>query len=280
MKTPSDTIGTTDAALYVRANRLAPLELHCAGLHLTPLAGKNAILKGWPELHLSERQIRAWDTQGVNGGAVTGDDLIVLDTDTEQAEAWVRERGIDSPVTVRSGGGGTHRWFLKPENVTIIRCRNGMHGIKGLDVKGWHGLIVLPGSVHPETGRRYAFLDSKAFTALHDLPPFDLPWVREIPKEPVGQPKKHPLAAVGQSSGKVRDLMAYILSIPSIEGQNGSNAAYRVACLLYEAGKSFDEILAAMEEWNEVCAFPCWSREELVHKIESVIRRKAGQVFE
>ena len=93
------------------------------------------------------------------------------------------------------------------------------------------------------------------------------------------QPRRHPRPAVGESSGKVRDLMAYILSIPSIQGQNGSNACYRVACLLYEAGKGFDEILAAMEEWNEVCAFPKWSRAELVHKVESVVRRKAGQAF-
>jgi hypothetical protein len=34
-----------------------------------------------------------------------------------------------------------------------------------------------------------------------------------------------------------------------------------------------------MEEWNEVCAFPMWSREELVHKVESVIRRKTGQAM-
>lgn len=265
METQRDTIG--------------PIEYTRAGLRLTPLAGKAAILKGWTDIDLSESQILAWENRGVNWGAITGDPLIVLDTDTEEAEAWVQSQGIESPVMVRSGGGGIHRWFLKPENVTIIRCRIGLHGIKGLDVKGWHGIIALPGSIHPETKKRYEFIDGKEFAGLHNLPPIDLKWIQEIRKEPSMKPETQPSTQVGQSSGHIRNLMGYIMSIPSVQGQNGSNACYRVASLLYDAGKSFDEILAVMEEWNEVCAFPTWSREELVHKVESVIRRKTGEAM-
>src|SRR5438093_1236095 len=128
------------------------LEFHRQGLRLVPLAGKNALVKGWPELHLGEREIVAWDAKGVNWAAITGEDLLVVDTDNERAEAKACELGIESSVEVLSGGGGKHRWFLKPENVTLVRCRNGAHGIHGLDIKGWHGYVVLPGSVHPTTG--------------------------------------------------------------------------------------------------------------------------------
>jgi hypothetical protein len=268
----------TTGNIEVYANCISPIEYTRAGLRLTPLAGKAAILKGWTGINLSESQILAWENRGVNWGAITGDPLIVLDTDTEEAESWVQAHGIESPVMVRSGR-GVHRWFIKPENVTIIRCRNGLHGIDGLDVKGWHGIIVLPGSIHPQTKKRYEFIDGKEFTGLHELPPFDLKWIQDIRTEPSMKPGTQPSAQVGQSSGQVRNLMGYIMSIPSVEGQGGSNACYRVACLLYDAGKSVDEILAVMVEWNEVCAFPTWSREELAHKVESVIRRKTEQTM-
>ncbi len=87
------------------------LDLHRKGLRLIPLLGKRAIVKDWPVLTLSEDDIRVWSGRGVNWGVLTGDSLVVLDTDTDQAEAWVQEHGIDSPVVVRSGGRGLHRYF-------------------------------------------------------------------------------------------------------------------------------------------------------------------------
>jgi hypothetical protein len=259
---------------------IGPLEYHRAGLRLVPLDGKRPLVKNWPELHLGEDAIRAWERKGVNWGAITGDPLIVIDIDTDAAAEKIRAMSITSSVVVQSGGGGDHLWFLKPENVTIVPCKTNLHGIPGLDVKGHHGCIVLPGSIHPETGQRYEFAPGKEFTSLADLPPFDPKWVLEIREEPGRKPHANEMTprrslmnqAVHQ---EVRDVMAYVMSIPSVEGQGGSNACYRVACILYDAGKSFEEILAAMEEWNEVAAFPRWSRQELIHKISSVFKRKA-----
>src|SRR5437867_1414911 len=94
---------------------LSPLEYHRLGLRLVPLRGKRPLVKEWQHLHLGEGDVLEWDRRGVNCGAITGDPLIVLDTDTEEAEAWVRAKGIQSPVMVHSGGGGTHRYFQKPD---------------------------------------------------------------------------------------------------------------------------------------------------------------------
>jgi hypothetical protein len=265
MEAAPDTIGREEHVL----------ELHRLGLRLVPLRGKVPLVKEWQFLHLGESDVRAWARRGVNFGAITGDPLVVLDTDSDAAEAWVKRQGIESPVMVRTGGGGLHRYFQRPDLVTEIHSRNGMHKIYGLDLKAWHSFIVLPGSVHPETGQHYEFLAGKELKALHELPPFDPAWTREEPRQPVWTPR-HRGITVSAVSGQVRDVMAYITAIPSIQGKNGSNACFRVACLLFDAGKSFDEILAAMEEWNESCAFPPWSRKELIHKIESVFKRKNG----
>src|SRR4051794_8933066 len=86
------------------------------GLRLVPLRGKIPLMKDWPTADLGETDIQQWSRRGVNWGALTGDPLIVLDTDTEEAERWVTERGIRSDVMVRSGRGGLHRWFRKPED--------------------------------------------------------------------------------------------------------------------------------------------------------------------
>ena len=139
-------------------------------------------------------------------------------------------------------------------------------------MKGWHGFIVLPAAIHPETGNRYEFLPGKVLRSLGELPPFDPRWVQEIRREPVCEPNVR--GTERTECREIRDLRAYIRSIPSIEGQNGSNACFRVACLLYDAGLDCIEALQELEAWNEVCAFPMWSREELIKKIADVWKRK------
>jgi hypothetical protein len=181
------------------------LGLHRRGLRLVPLAGKRAVVKDWPRLRLRERDIRSWSQRGVNWGILTGEPLVVLDTDSEAAEAWVREQGIESSVTVRTGGGGLHRYFRCPHGVTV-HSRSAMHRIPGLDVKGWHSYVVAAGSVHPETGRRYAYLPGRELVGLNDLPLFEPQWVEEFRSEPGWKPRASGCRPTGVS--RVRDVRA------------------------------------------------------------------------
>src|SRR5687768_649638 len=116
-----DTSGTLETALA----------LHRRCVRLIPLSGKKAIVKDWPTLHLTENDIRDWSRRRVNWGIITGEPLVVLDTDTDEAEAWVKQRGIDSPVVVRTGRGGFHRYFRSPE-FEEIHSRTRIHKIDGL----------------------------------------------------------------------------------------------------------------------------------------------------
>lgn len=246
------------------------LRLHRTGLRLLPLVGKRAIVKDWPNLRLGESDVRSWCGRGVNWGIITGEPLVVLDTDTEAAEAWVKANGIDSTVVVRTGGRGWHRYFLCPED-TEVHSRSGMHKIDGLDLKGWRSYIVAAGSVHPGTRRKYEYLPGRELTDVRRIPAFNLAWIRESGAESLVMPG----VAVGRKSfaGHVRDVRAYIRRIPSIQGQGGDKACFTVACLLVEAGLDFASAVAELEAWNEVAAFPPWRHEDLERKVRYAFKR-------
>jgi len=244
------------------------LHLHRLGLRLIPLAGKRPLVQNWPDLHLAEAQLAEWAECGGNWGIITGDPLIIVDTDSDKAERWVQQHKVESPVMVRTGRGGLHRYFLQPEFAEVHSSQN-LHGVEGLDVKGWRSFVVAVGSTHPETGRRYEYLPGSELGQLANLPWFNLEWIR-----PVVAVETLPSATTRPvPSGKVRDPRRYIRRIASIQGHGGDRACFTVACVLVRAGYSFDQVLAEMEAWSEECAFPTWSREQLIRKIRSAFDR-------
>src|SRR5207249_8056673 len=105
-------------------------------------------------------------------------------------------KGIDSPVMVRTGGGGLHRYFRCPNGIEI-HSKTAAHKIGGLDLKGWRSYIVAASSIHPDTERRYEYLPGKELGELLDLPLFDPAWIREERRSPL------PSGRVSQVSGKI-----------------------------------------------------------------------------
>lgn len=252
----------------------AALELHRKSLRLVPLLGKRAIVKDWPNLHLSEADVLSWCRRGVNWGIITGEPLVVLDTDTEQAEEWVKQRRIESPVMVRSGGGGLHRYFLSPQGGEI-RSTSAAHGVPGLDVKGYRSYIVAAGSIHPQTRRPYAYLPGRELLEPHELPEFNPAWLHGIREEPSAKPRTGEYGK--RIAGHIRDVRAYVRGIPSVEGSGGDRACFTVACFLAEAGFGFDEALAEMIDWNLTNAFPPWEVRELERKLRYAFARVVGK---
>ena len=167
------------------------------------------------------------------------------------------------------------RYFRAPPE-REIHSKAAMHGIRGLDIKGWHSVIVAAGSIHPDTGRRYTYVPGKEFLAIDSLPFFDPTWLPEdlrpascaVANAPATRTRTLPFLG----KHRVRDVRRYIRAIRSVEGRGGSNACFYVACLLVEAGLSEHEMLHEMLAWNEMCAFPRWSYPELRHKVEDAMR--------
>src|SRR6266542_2700922 len=87
------------------------LALFELGLRVVSLRGKVPLIQDWPNLKLAKEDIVAFGERHVNWGIICGDPLIVVDTDTPEAEAKAREFGIESNVEVLSGGRGRHWYF-------------------------------------------------------------------------------------------------------------------------------------------------------------------------
>jgi Bifunctional DNA primase/polymerase, N-terminal len=90
---------------------------------------------------------------GVRTGSRSG--LVVLDVDGEAGAASLRSlvarHGRFAAVWVRTGSGGWHAYFSRPEHE--VRNSTGRLG-PGLDVRGDGGYVVAPPSLHA-SGRRY-----------------------------------------------------------------------------------------------------------------------------
>ena len=123
--------------------------------------------------------IRKWwaDHPWANVGIVMGErsGVFVVETDPRNGgdatmSGWVAEHGgPPTTPTVRSGGGGEHRYFRLPEGASVKSRAIG----KGVDAKG-SGLVIAPPSMHA-SGNRYEW------TTTLDTPLADAPgWLRAM----------------------------------------------------------------------------------------------------
>lgn len=115
----------------------------------------------------TEKLVTQWanDRRALNAAVATGavSGVIVLDTDSAEAEAEVQRRGVPPTPTVETAK-GRHRYFKHPS--FAVSNSAGKIGT-GIDVRGDGGYVVAAGSVHP-TGVIYDWLDG--------LSPDDLPF--------------------------------------------------------------------------------------------------------
>jgi len=75
---------------------------------------------------------------------------------------------------------------------------------------------------------------------------------------------------------RIRDVRGYVRAIRSIEGNGGDRSCFTVACLLAEAGLSFEEALAELLNWNATNALPPWKPPELHRKLRYAFARVLG----
>lgn len=123
---------------------------------------------GFHDATTDESQVR-WYFEGephANIGIRTGIEsrLLVLDEDTtggqESLAALVAKHGAFPTTTmVRTGSGGSHRWFAHPGSGQTIPNRQKM--LPGVDFRGDGGYIVAPPSIH-FSGNRYLFEQGSA----------------------------------------------------------------------------------------------------------------------
>ena len=228
------------------------------GFSELPLCGKLPAIPQWK--HLTERyptdeELAGWFSgTRRNIGIICGriSRIAVLDADSARMAEQLLEKLPKTPMMTKTAK-GLHL-FYRLEKGQHVPPRVRVNQML-LDVRGEASYVVAAPSVHPETAHRYERLGS---WDLQQVPFFDASWVTA--EEP-------PLCS---SARNVKNPTAYILRIRAVSGRGGSNATFRAACVLRDAGLSEAETLAAMIEWNQTNAEPPWTVKELLHKVQDV----------
>lgn len=234
------------------------------GWGVIPLSGKRPALSSWLRFQTeraSLNELREWfrGESQANIGIVTGklSGLVVVDCDTpEDAQYW-REQFPETPLSVRTGGGGAHFYYRYPAGEEIGN-RVGLLS-RRIDLRGEGGYVVAPSSKHPN-GTFYEWLSVSEVT--RELPYFSTDWILE--KQTEGD--------IRTSSRSVKSPKNYIRSIRAVSGEGGHNQTFRAACILRDAGLTPEEALCELMVWNESNAVPPWSPHELLHKVQSAFK--------
>ncbi|MBP2033469.1 uncharacterized protein (DUF927 family) [Clostridium algifaecis] len=121
-------------------------------------SGKHPIYNSWvKKATTSEEEIITEFKKHpyANIGFATGDNYFVLDIDNGGYESLKEYGNLNRTLSVRTGSGGSHHYYLMPEGVTIP---NKVGILKGVDIRANGGLVVAPGSIH-KSGNYYEWID-------------------------------------------------------------------------------------------------------------------------
>jgi hypothetical protein len=147
------------------------------GFRVMPLRGKEAFLKGWPQLATSdEQQIQEWAAKfpDYNCGVAGGPDITIVDSDRvsrltelcgENWDTWFHTYSVSSGRPDRA-----HFYFKTiPEVLEFGNKKHKEPGIDGniFEVKTRGAQVTAEGSTHPDTGGVY--------TITQDLPLLTFP---------------------------------------------------------------------------------------------------------
>lgn len=105
-------------------------------------------------------------------GILSGIMVVDLDKPKDSADwddSWayeiIEKYALPKTFMVRTGSGGFHLYYKYPPWITV---KNAVKEIPHLDIRGEGGVVVAPGSIHPN-GRMYSILDDNAWV-LADCP--------------------------------------------------------------------------------------------------------------
>lgn len=111
-------------------------------------------------------QVEAWAETwpGCNWGLATGQasGVFIVDSDNPKGWKWASENGLTETRRVKSGSStkqdAFHCYIEQPEGVKVKNSTGALHD--GIDIRGDGGMVLLPGSLHPE-GNFYTLVDDR-----------------------------------------------------------------------------------------------------------------------
>jgi Bifunctional DNA primase/polymerase, N-terminal/Sigma-70, region 4 len=169
------------------ADKLRNISLATALGPVAPFRGKAPLATGWQRdatLDLTLISDILQEFPDMNFGVVAGIASIAVDLDVRPGKdgiAFLSQYGsLPETITVDSGGGGKHLYFRVPADIDDLQ------GIpkSGLDLKR-NGGILVPGSLHPISGKYYEWSPNLSPT---DIGLAELPgWIADLLRKPASR---------------------------------------------------------------------------------------------
>lgn len=151
-------------------------EAICYGFIPVPLHGKRPKLPNWTAR--THEEARTGFAPGDNVGVLTGppSNILVVDVDLQQRglevwNSWISAHGDPQTPCVKTGSGGRHYYFKYQDGFKsaskVVKIGD---EVVGIDIKTTGGQVVYPGSIHPDSGRKYEWIRSPADVAIQPIP--------------------------------------------------------------------------------------------------------------
>jgi bifunctional DNA primase/polymerase-like protein len=231
---------------------------------------------GFHDATCDVEQVRAWwaEAPESNIGLWPGrSGFVVLDLDGPEAVRAAERYGVAQDMTLACvtgrAEGGRHLYFRHPG----FHVGNGKIDPteKRLEVRADMGYVVLPPSIHPDTGRTYRWHDRK--TPIRELPDRMKDALRRA-SERDAEPQIPTTVGISPTGEELdRRVRAYMARVGNCgEGEGRNNDAFRIAAFATH-DLAIDEMmmLAYLVEWNSGNAPPL-SHRELASALRSGIK--------
>jgi hypothetical protein len=182
-----------------------------------PPRSKKPIMRNWPAAATTDpEKVTGWFRRqpNCNYGIACGDSLCVVDVDLPDGQGFLDQYETKLPDSwvFRTGGGGLHYVFKAPKG----GVGNAVRVTTGVDIRGKGGMIVGPGSYHPN-GQRYAIISGPDHTRLAAVPPC-VRWLLSSSSKPTGASRSprqepttsswHAMVRAGVAKGARNDAIA------------------------------------------------------------------------
>ncbi|MCH7686512.1 MAG: bifunctional DNA primase/polymerase, partial [Planctomycetes bacterium] len=251
-----------------------------------------------------------WKAENLNFALLTGavpwsdgnTGIVVLDADDDQGEAVLRQYCPPTPMIQRTGSGGVHWVYRRPNVERIANRQKTLIGGEtfNLDVRGDGGYIVCPGSIHPRTGKFYKEETPWTLDLLMQCPVYDPAWLpceRSIKATPsrssVSVPKQindtdHNERIVDVDvpvAERERQARVYLDAVPGTQQGTGADRSCTALTmkLLYGFALSEKLTLNILTEWgqrqdqlDDAGGWYPWTEEEIARKIEWCLGQEYG----